>query len=285
MGLSGPIVAIVLFGALLHASWNAIVKSSSDSVLDTALIHILVSLLAVPVVWWVGWPPQAAWPYIAASVTIHIAYYVALTQAYRHGDMSLTYPLMRGTAPLLVALGAGVALGEHLSLWAWVGIGAISAGVLTLGLTSHALESRQAVAFALANAVVIAIYTVVDGQGARVTLQAGASVSQYVATMFMLDGWPFGLWVAWRRRAAAWQYARARWPVATLGALGSLGSYAIALWAMTQAPVAAVAALRETSVLFAAFIGAWFLGERLTLRRLAGTGVILAGVLTLRLAG
>ncbi len=283
--MTGPLIAVVLLGALLHASWNALVKSSIDKALDTALIHILVSLLAVPVVFWVGWPPAAAWPYIGVSVTIHIAYYIALTQAYRYGDMSLTYPLMRGTAPLLVALSAGVALGEHLSFWAWVGIATISAGVLSLGLTRHAFDSRRAVGFALANAVVIAVYTVVDGQGARVTIQSGATVVQYVATMFMLDGWPFGLMVAWRRRSAALHYARQRWPVATLGALGSLGSYAIALWAMTQAPVAAVAALRETSVLFAAFIGAWFLGEKLTLRRLAGTAVILAGVVVLRLAG
>ncbi|UUZ70659.1 hypothetical protein LP414_14595 [Polaromonas sp. P1(28)-13] len=107
--LTWPVVAAVLFGALLHAGWNALVKSSADKALDTALIHLLGSLIAVPLVLLVGWPPAAAWPYIIASVVIHIGYYIALTGAYKHGDLGLTYPLMRGTAPLLVALSAGLA--------------------------------------------------------------------------------------------------------------------------------------------------------------------------------
>src|SRR6476469_1597342 len=106
MTLDGTIVAAVLFGALLHASWNALVKSSTDKALDTAVIHLIGSLVALPLVLVVGWPPASAWPFILCSVTIHIGYYIALTGAYRHGDLGLTYPLMRGTAPLLVALSA-----------------------------------------------------------------------------------------------------------------------------------------------------------------------------------
>ena len=113
MTLTWPIVAIVLFGALLHASWNVVVKSSTDKALDTALIHLLGSIIALPLVLIVGWPPLVAWPYILASVVIHIAYYVALTGAYKRGDMGLTYPLMRGVAPMLVAVSAFTTLGEH----------------------------------------------------------------------------------------------------------------------------------------------------------------------------
>lgn len=280
MALTWPIVCAVLVGALLHASWNALVKSSEDKALDTALIHVLTSLMAVPMVMVVGFPEPAAWPYIAASVTVHIGYYVALTGAYRHGDLGLTYPLMRGVAPLLVALSAALTLGEVLSPMAWAGVLGVSCGVLVLGLSRHALDSPKAVGFALANAVIIAVYTVVDALGVR----ASGNAAQYVATLFLIDGWPFGLMVLARRgRAVAWPYVLRRWPVAAGGAAASFGSYSIALWAMTRAPVASVAALRETSVLFAALLGSWFLKEAFTGRRIVGVLVIVAGVMALRL--
>ena len=279
MSLGWGVVAAVLLGALLHASWNALVKSSTDKALDTALIHLLGSFVALPLALWVGWPSSAAWPYIAASVLIHIAYYIALVRAYQHGELGLTYPLMRGTAPLLVALSASLTVGESLSPVAWAGVLGVSGGVLALGLSRHAWDNPRAVAFALANAVVIAVYTVVDALGARTS----GNALQYVLALFVLDGWPFGLLVLWRRGRAAWPYARRRWPVALGGALASLGSYGIALWAMTRAPVATVAALRETSVLFAAVLGVWLLKERFGLQRALGTLVLVAGVIALRI--
>ncbi|MDB5874906.1 MAG: protein of unknown function transrane [Ramlibacter sp.] len=279
MTLTWPVVAAVLFGALLHASWNALVKSSADKALDTATIHVVGSLIAVPLVLLVGWPPAAAWPFILASATIHIAYYIALTGAYKHGDLGLTYPLMRGTAPLLVALSAATLLGEPLSPLSWAGVLGVSCGVLALGLSRHAIDSPRAVGFALANAVVIALYTVVDALGARTS----GNALQYVVALFVIDGWPFALIVFMRRGGpVVWPYVRARWPVAALGAAASLGSYGIALWAMTRAPVATVAALRETSVLFAALLGVWFLKEAFNLRRVIGTAAIVAGVMALR---
>jgi len=279
MTLSWPVVAAVLFGALLHASWNALVKSSSDKDLDMAVIHLIGSFLGIPLVVLAGWPVAAAWPYIAASVVVHIGYYLALTGAYRHGELGLTYPLMRGVAPLLVALSATFTLGETLSPLAWAGVLGISCGVLVLGLNAHALKVPKAVGFALTNAVIIAIYTVIDGLGVR----ASGNALQYVATLFLLDGWPFALLMFATRGRAVGIYARHRWPVATLGACASLGSYGIALWAMTRAPVATVAALRETSVLFAVLLGAWFLKEAFTPRRVLGACVIVAGVMALRL--
>jgi drug/metabolite transporter (DMT)-like permease len=186
---------------------------------------------------------------------------------------------MRGTAPLLVALSATAILGEHLTPLAWAGVIAVSAGVLVLGLSQQAFEAPKAVRFALVNAVIIALYTVVDALGVR----ASGHALQYVATLFLLDGWPFAVLVFLRRRGEVLPYARARWPIALGGAVASLGSYGIALWAMTQAPVATVAALRETSVLFAVLLGAWLLKEAFTTRRVIGTCVIVAGVMALRL--
>ena len=277
--LSWGIVAAVLFGALLHAGWNALVKSSAEKSLDTALIHLIGSIVAAPLVFITGLPPPAAWPYLGASLVIHVGYYFALAGAYRHGDLGLTYPLMRGTAPLLVALSATFWLGEHLSVTAWAGLVAVCCGVLALGLSRHALTAPKALVFALSNAVIIALYTVVDAMGVR----AAGEAASYVATLFLLDGWPFALLVWARRGRAFTDYARTRWPLASVGAVASLASYAIALWAMTQAPVAVVAALRETAVLFAVLLGSWFLNESFNLRRLLGTVTIVAGVMALRL--
>ncbi|MFM8665228.1 MAG: EamA family transporter [Betaproteobacteria bacterium] len=279
MSITGPVVLLVLTGALLHAGWNALVKSSADKAMDTALIHVLCSILALPVLFVVGLPPAHVWPYILASLIIHVGYYMALAGALKHGELGLAYPLMRGTAPLLVALGSYFLLDEAIAAWGWLGIVLISSGVLMLGVSAGLLHHRKAVLFALSNAVLIALYTVVDAQGARESGQ----VAQYIALLFALDGWPFALLVFLRRKGQVWTYVRARWPLATVGAAASVGSYAIALWAMTVAPVALVAALRETSVLFAVALGAWLLKEPWTRWRILGAVSIVAGVIVLRL--
>ena len=291
LALTLPVTLIVLFGALLHASWNALVKSSTDKSLDTALIHVLGGAVALPLVWLAGLPPQASLPYLAASIIIHIGYYIALAGAYKYGDLGLTYPIMRGLAPLLVALASGTVIGEHLSMLGWLGVAGISIGVLLVGLSRAVFAQgahRAALGFALSNAVIIAIYTVVDGLGVRVAAEHGGSAVQYVATLFLIDGFPYFLFVMSQRKAQqrsdAWTYMRRRWPLALLGTLASLGSYGIALWAMTQAPVATVAALREVSVLFAALLGAVFLKEAFGLQRGMGTLLIVSGVAALRLA-
>jgi phosphonate utilization associated putative membrane protein len=283
--LTWPVIAAVLCGALLHAGWNAFVKSSSDKALEMVLLHLLGGLGALPLLLWVGLPRPEAWPYIAASVLIHIGYYIAVVGAYRHGDLGLTYPIMRGFAPLLVALASATMIGEVLSTAAWAGIVGISVGVALVGLAhpGDTLNHGKALAFAFANAAIIATYTLVDGMGVR----ASGEAARYVLLLFVFDGMPYALLVWFRRspeqRRAMLAYARTRWPVAALGGMASLGSYAIALWAMTRAPVASVAALRETSVLFAAVLGTWLLKEPFGAQRAIGTAVIVASVMALRL--
>lgn len=283
--LSWPVLAAVLFGALLHASWNALIKGGRDKALDTALIHGLGIVVALPVLGIVGLPPREAWPYLAASVVVHLGYYVALVGAYRHGDLGLTYPVMRGTAPLLVALASAAVLGERLSHAAWAGVLAVSAGVIAIGLSRSAVGGHpgKALRYALANAAIIALYTLIDGLGVR----AAGNAASYVATLFVFEGLPYLALVLWRRRTdidATLTHVAARWKLALAGTAASFGSYAIALWAMTQAPVAMVAALRETSVLFAAALGALWLKEGFGPLRAAGTALVVAGVVALRLA-
>ena len=284
--MTWTIVGAVLFAALLHASWNALIKSGTDKALDTALIHILGCGVGVVLVAVFGLPRREAWPWLAASMTIHIGYYITLVGAYRHGELGFSYPIMRGTAPLLVAMLSGQLIGEHLSPAAWIGVAGISGGVLLIGLTRshvHGGSRRHALGYALANAAIIAAYTMVDGLGVR----ASGNALQYVALLFMLDGLPYFTIVMWQRRAAladSIAFMKQRWPVALVGSSASLGAYAIALWAMTKAPVASVAALRETSVLFATLIGVLMLKERFRLQRLLGAGAVVIGVMALRLA-
>jgi phosphonate utilization associated putative membrane protein len=284
MILSWPVMLAVLFAAMLHASWNAMIKSGGDKACDTALVTVAGSLLAIPLSAWVGLPSWNAWPYLLASLIIHVGYYFALVEAYRNGDLGLTYPIMRGFAPLLVALGSVVFIGEVPSVASWLGIVGITLGVALVGLSKPgaALHHRKALMFAFANACMIATYTVVDGAGVR----ANGDAMRYVFLLFVLDGFVYPLLVYVRRshegRNELIAYARQRWPVSMLGGGASLGAYAIALWAMTRAPVASVAALRETSVLFAALLGTVLLKERFGLQRAIGTCVIVAGVMALR---
>lgn len=288
MQVNPGVVVAVLVGALLHASWNALIKSSSDKSLDTALIHGLGAVIAVPLLCVVGWPDAGAWPYIAATTVVHLGYYATLAAAYRHGDFGLTYPIMRGSAPLFVALASQALIGEELSTSAWFGILVICTGVLMLGIASQRGGSggssvRLALIFAMLNALLIASYTIIDGLGVR----ASGNALSYVATLFLFDAFPYLLMTLWGRspamRVQSWQYMARRWPVAAIGTLASLGSYGIALWAMTQAPVAVVAALRETSVLFAVAVGFFVLREKASWHKLAGAGTIVCGIWMLRL--
>lgn len=285
MALTWPVILAVLAGALLHAGWNAQVKSAGDSALDMALVNCMGALVALPVLLWTGLPRTESWPFIALSSVLHVGYFVALAGAYEHGDLGLTYPIMRGLAPLLVALGSASVVGEMPTLASWLGVIAVALGVAMVGLAhpGQALHHRKALAFAFANAAIIAGYTLVDGLGVR----AAQDALRYVLVLVVIDGLLYPLLVWWRRspssRRASVAYAKSRWPVATLGAVASAGSYGIALWAMTRAPVASVAALRETSVLFATVLGTLLLKEHFGWQRAAGTMVIVGGVMALRL--
>jgi drug/metabolite transporter (DMT)-like permease len=210
---------------------------------------------------------------------IHFAYYVTLAGAYRRGDLSFAYPLMRGVAPLLVTLLGVVLLGERPSASMLSGIALISLGIVVIAWFASGRHTPAAAGWALANAAIIAAYTLVDGAGVRVS---GNAVS-YVVWLCALEGLPFVAWVLLRHGDGGGAYLRRRWRRGIAGGAASVAAYGIALWAMTRAPVAAVAALREVSVLFAALIGAFVLKEGFGWRRMAGAAVVVAGVAALKL--
>src|SRR5262245_36037223 len=274
------VTAAVLAAAAAHATWNAMIKSGSDVLLDMVLVVFFAGLVTTPFVFFVDVPGPAVWPYIAGSMVIHIAYYVALVGAYRAGDLSHGYPIMRGIAPLLVSLIGVFWLAEAPKAMVWVGILLICGGVLSLGFAGfHWQESKVSLGWALANAVIIAAYTLVDAAGVR----AAGKPEIYVVWLFTLDALPFSLLVLWWKRDELVPYARRFWLRGVIGGGLSAAAYAVVLWAMSRAPVAAVAALRETSVIFAALIGAWLLKEGHIARRIVGAATVAAGVIALKI--
>jgi drug/metabolite transporter (DMT)-like permease len=270
----------VLGAALAHATWNAMIKSSREVLLDMTLVVFFAGVATAPFLPFVEIPAPGVWPYIAASMGIHILYYVALVGAYRAGDLSHGYPLMRGIAPLIVSLSALAWLGEAPRPLVWVGVVLICGGVLSLGLAGFSWrESRVSTTWALANAVIIATYTLVDAAGVR----AAGTPQTYVVWLFVLDALPFPLIVLLLKRKELLAYTRQFWLRGLFSGALSAAAYGVVLWAMTRAPVAAVAALRETSVIFAALIGAWLLKEGHIARRIAGAVTVAAGVIALKI--
>ena len=270
----------VLGAALAHAAWNAMVKSSRDVLLDMTLVILGGAAAAAPFLFFVAAPARESWPYLAASVVSHVGYYIALVSAYRAGDLSHGYPIMRGVAPLLVSICALAWLQEAPTPMEWLGVLLICGGVLSLGLAGfHWRTSRVSTGWALANAVIIATYTLIDAAGVRLSGSPGG----YVLWLFVLDALAFPFFVFLLRRNQLAAYAAQFWLRGLIGGVLSSLAYGIALWAMTRAPVAAVAALRETSVIFAALIGAWLLKEGHLARRLAGAATVAAGVIALKI--
>lgn len=277
------VLAIVLVAAALHAIWNALVKGAGDQLLTTILVTSCAGGLAALLLPFLAQPQPESWPFIGFSVVLQQAYFVLLAHAYRTSDMSQAYPLMRGTAPLIVAVMSAVVIGEALTPWGWAGIALICCGLIGLtGLRTASWRGVEArgVQFALLNAVVIAAYTMVDGLGVR---RSGAPAA-YTLWIFALTSLPLATWAIARHRRAFAVYAVRRLHIGLVAAIGVLASYGLSLWAMTLAPVAMVAALRETSILFATAISILVLREGVSRRRLVMSGVVMAGAAALRLA-
>lgn len=271
----------VLAAAALHAGWNALLKGGGDPFDNMARISAFGGLIAGIGVWFVKWPEAVAWPWVCLSWLLHALYRYFLIAAYRAGDLSHVYPIARGTAPLLTAAGTALLLGETLSAKGYAGIVALASGVFLMSLKG----SRQggfelaAVGYALATAVTICSYTIVDGHGSRLN----GSAASFILWEMVGNAIIMAATALWVRGPSVYAGIDRWWPAAAGAAVMSITAYIIATWAMTQAPIALVAALRETGVLFAALIGVFFLGEPMTRWRWLAAGIIVCGVVLLRL--
>lgn len=278
-----PVVfAAVLFAALLHASWNVVLKLGTDRFSAVLLLALVQAAIALPLLPFVPQPAPEGWAWIAGAAVLHSGYKLFLVRAYAHGELGQVYPLARGTAPLIVALVSVALLGERLAGAELAAILLISAGVLTMALKGGGPLGRMSphgLAYALGTAGFTAAYTLFDGVGARVA----GTPSGFILWMVIGDALVMVAAGLLRRgRGLARGLRPALVPGIAAGAL-SLASYWIAVWAFTRAPIALVAALRETSILFAILIATVVLGERAGCGRIAAAGLIVAGVALMRL--
>src|SRR6266404_6206320 len=284
MVVSPLIVGLLLAAALMHASWNALLKADrSDRLATFGVIMTTGTVMGVCAVPFLPWIEPGAWKFLAISVIVHVAYYTFLLKAYSYGDLSHTYPIARGLGPLLVALVSGQLIGEHLRTQDIVGVALLSFGLITLAiplkLTAQA-GGRHGLAtlFAVLTGFTIAAYIIADGLGVR---SAGPDVEHrlaYIAWLCVLEGpWLLVLAVI-LRPDTVWSHLRRNWWRGVIGGLIANTGYGIAIYALVLGPMAHVAALRETSVLFGALMGTLLLGEPFGVRRVAAAFVIVSGL-------
>lgn len=272
--MSLKIFLIVLLAAFLHALWNAIVKGAGDRTMVLGLValgHVVPGLfLALNY----GAPDPAAFPYVVGTTVIHWGYYVLLNIAYRTGDLSVVYPIARGLAPVLIALGAVVWADEYLPALAWIGILAVSAGILLLARQAVTGEvAKTGLIAATGVAVVIASYSLVDGIGVRVSGNPGGYIGWiFVAEIFVV------LYVFGTRWSRFRQMSTKAIAVGFAGGLVSSAAYGLVLLAKTEAPLGIVSALRETSVIFAALIGVLWFSEGPRRNRLSAAVIVAIGI-------
>ncbi len=270
----------VLAAAFLHALWNALIKTGTSKVGGMVILSIVEVPIGLAIVAFRPSMNPDAWPWVIAAGCTHFAYKFFLTSAYEKGDLSRVYPIARGAAPMVVALIGAFTLKDAISQAQYAGIAVLGAGILMLARGVFARgEDRALLPFALGSACATATYTMIDGLGARIAGDAAV----YVAWVFVADGLIFTIGIlSWKGLAVLPRDGRA-WRLGVFASAASYGAYAVSIWAMTIAPIAVVAALRETSILFAVLIGWLAFGEKMTQDKAVAAFVIVAGVLLTRL--
>ncbi len=280
MPLTPFVTVLVLCAALMHASWNAIIKSDADRLSSFALVLLAGMVIGVAIAPFVPLPALASWKFLAASMIIHGFYYLFLLRAYAHGDLSHVYPIARGLGPTLVAIFSDALVGERVSVQDGFGVALVSLGIIGLALGNgwRGLGGRGTL-FAILTGMTIAAYTVADGTGVR---SSGNPLS-YIVWLNIVEGpWLF-LAAFYSRRAALRSYLKTQWWRGGAGGVIAALGYGIAIWALSLGTMANVAALRETSVLFASLMGTLLLGEKFGSKRIVAAVIIVAGLILMNL--
>jgi len=274
------VTLLVLSAAVMHATWNAFVKAGNDKAVMQCLVIFFGGIPGLIILPFVPLPDPACWPYLVGSVLAHSVYYFTLVEAYRFGALSQTYPIARGSAPLLIAIAGMAVANEHLNGGEWLGLIIACAGLISLAGIPKAGEGRS-ILFAFATSLGIACYSVLDGLGVRST----ANGLSYITWLLALEMIPVGLAFLWLRRGRVAASLKENWARGTFGGIIAGIGYGIVIWAMDFAPMAHVSAMRETSVILAALIGTLVLHEPFGPRRIAAAALVAAGNALLHLAG
>jgi drug/metabolite transporter (DMT)-like permease len=268
------LVLLVLFAALLHASWNALLRGGADRLWSMTVMCVAIAIVCAVAAMFMVAPAPLSWGFALLSALLHVGYNLFLVRSYRVGDLGQIYPISRGSSPALITLGAALFAGENITPGELLGIALVSGGIISLAFRGRRL-SVPSLPYALGTGCFIAAYSVVDGIGARLS---GAPLA-YTVWMSALWGVLMPVVYIGLRDARSLFSIRPGMFAAAMGGLVSLLAYAIVIYAMNEAPLGAVSALRETSVLFAALLGYLFLGETLTVRRMLACVVIASGAI------
>ncbi len=274
------VLLAVMGGAFLHALWNAIIKLGASKMTSMFILTLVQGILGCAIALTRPLPSGEVWLWLLASGVFHSAYKLFLAFAYEQGDLSRVYPIARGTAPMIVLAISAAFLADQIASWEYIGILVLGCGILLMARGAFASgESRKLVPFALGSAMATAGYSLVDGLGARVSGDAVA----YVGWLFTLDALFFTPCCVLLRGSAVLRADKRAWMMGSVAAMASYGAYAIAVWAMTVAPIALVAAIRETSILFAVLIGWIVFHERMDKAKAISAVLIVGGVMITRL--
>lgn len=272
----------VVAAAALHALWNAVVKGGGDTYLSMTAVMLGQAFIGLCLLPFYGIPDPASWPFLALGILLHLGYQIFLLQSYKFGDLTQVYPIARGSAPLIVAGFSLVVLGVEMSRLEWIAILVIGLGIMSLVIVrkSDGLRNSKAGLLAFITGCFIASYSLSDGMGARL---AGSAVGYY-AWLAVLNAILYSLYI-WRIKPhAILDIPQKAKKAFVIGGIASFVAYALVVWAFTQAPIAMVTALRETSIIFALLIGVFFLNERFDLGKFISTILTLFGAILLRLA-
>jgi drug/metabolite transporter (DMT)-like permease len=274
--VSAAVIGLALFAAMLHASWNAVLRTGADRLWTVTVMSFAMTAIALPVALALPGPPPAAWPYLILSSSLQVGYSVFLVAAYRSGELGQVYPIVRGSVPLLVTLGGFLLAGQPLSLGAVAGVVLVALGIMSLSL-GKGRATTGSIALALTTGLFIAGYTTVDAIGVRET----GNPAVYAAWISLIYGILLPAACIIIRGRLTLDLRSPETLKALAGGVVSLLAYGAVIAAFTLGPVGPITALRETSVVFAALIGRLFLGEALTFRRVGACAVVALGAICL----
>ncbi len=275
------VVLLILAAAVMHAVWNAFLKIGEDRLMTIAMVIAVGALFAPALIANAPPPAPESWPYLALSSAIHTVYFLLLLGAYRFSDLSVAYPLARGSAPLMVAAGSAAFAGEALHPVALAGVATVSLGIASLAFGQRIADGWRTLGYPFATGAAIAAYTVSDGIGVRL---AGSALG-FIGWLFVISAIPIAAIALGRRRRAALVFLREHWRPGLIGGVLAFSAYGIVIWALTMGAMAQVSALRETSVVIGALIGTRLLGEPGARRRIWSAATVAVGIVLLNLPG
>lgn len=271
-------IGLALIAAILHASWNAFLRTGADRLWSITIMSLAGSIICLPFLFMLPVPGSGAWPYIVLSAGLQVGYSLFLVAAYRHGELGQVYPIVRGTVPLLVTLGGFLFFGEVLGLWQTLGVLLIAIGIMSLSL-GRTRAATSSILFAMTTGLIIACYSTVDSRGVKLVEQPIA----YAIWVLFLFGIMITIAFAVARRGLVIDIrSPLTWKAAAGGVVAML-AYGLVVVAYAYAPAGLVTAVRETSVVFAVLIGALLLGEPLTIRRLVACLIVAGGAISVSL--